>query len=299
MLDQLDSLIVFSHSSSMAEAAGRLRISQSALSKRLAILEAALGYPLLEYKGRRAILTNSALTLLTDLEPTMAKLKDILHTSKRPSSVSLSIAMADAIMVSWGATLMVRLKASFPEVDFDVHSHRTTTIIERLSRGQYQIGLCTGKVRQTSNLIVQPLAEEPMALIVSPQHSESFEKWCGGLLGSMDVICIEQNSAMWSWLEPWFKSWQLNPAQTIESSVGAARLAIEGYGHALVPEGVAKVIAQDHQWFRMDANLKQDTHHQTLARPCSLVSRKAVLNHAAYRKIFDFIAEQVSELIAV
>lgn len=298
MLNQLESLIVFSHSNTMAEAASRLRISQSALSKRLSALEHQLGYPLLRVNGRKAELTEQAIALLEQLEPLYAQMSDVLHSIQTPTRLSLDIAMADAIMVSWGASLIAQLQREFPDISFQVHSHRSATIIERLNRGRYQLGICTGTPQDTSALMVEPLNKEPMAIVVSNRHRGSFKRWQQDRTQSLPITCIEENSAMWRWLQPSFKSWRLQPERTLESSVGAARLAMENCGHALVPEGVARIIAPGHRRFRLAPELITAGPKAVLTRPCSLICRKGFLKDKNCRTVFGAIQQHSAELIA-
>ena len=298
MLQHLESLIVFSHSNTMAEAASRLRISQSALSKRLSVLEHQLGYPLLHIQGRKAELTEQAITLLEQLEPLYAQMSDVLHSIQTPTRLSLDIAMADAIMVSWGAPLIARLQNDFPDISIQVHSHRTATIIERLNRGRYQLGICTGAPHDTAALLVEPLVDEPMAIVTSTRHRANFKHWQQDSRQTLPITCIEENSAMWRWLQPSFKSWRLNPERTLESSVGAARLAMENCGHALVPEGVARVIAPASRRFRLAPELIADGPKTLLTRPCSLICRKGILKNKTYHLVYQAIQRHSSELIA-
>ncbi len=288
MFTQLESLIVFANSENMAEAAIKLRISQSALSKRIRALEGHLGYALLVHQGRRAILTDEANQLLQGLEPLVAQITDLMTVSKPQQKVSVSIAFADAIMVSWGAQLMAALALQFPEVVFDIHSHRTATIIERLNRGRYQLGLCTGKVTDVQGLFVTPLFDEPMAVICQSGKEDEFQQWVSGD-AILRVCCIEAKSAMWSFLAPHMDEWHLLPSVQLESSVGAARLAVEGFAHALVPMGVARALAPDQLWSALTHDSIHFARKNSLSRPCSVVSRKNVIHHPHYKAIYNFI----------
>ncbi|WP_196161038.1 LysR family transcriptional regulator [Reinekea sp. G2M2-21] len=298
MFAQMESLIVFANSDSMADAAARLRVSQSALSKRIRALEQQLGYPLLEHQGRRAVLTVPARQLLQDLEPLMAQMADVLRARTSPDKTRLGIALADAIMVSWGAVLMADLAREFPDISFDIHSHRTAVIVERLSRGRYQMGICTGNVSATDGLVVMPLVDEPMSIICGTGMEAQFVAWQRGAT-SLEVCCIEQKSAMWAFLAPHFDAWHLSPVATLESSVGVARLAAEGYCHALVPSGVANVIAPVQTQVRLQPGSVSFPVQGRLERPCSLVSRKTVINHPVYSRVYQYIQQRVAQLVLV
>jgi DNA-binding transcriptional LysR family regulator len=295
VFSQLESLIVFSQSKSMSEAAVKLRISQSALSKRISKLEHLIGFAVIEYQGRHAKLTPRAIDLLNRVEPLVAEITDAVHCAESPTAPVLSIALADAIMVSWGAGLMVALKDRFANIKYEMHSHRTAVVIERLSRGRYQMGLCTGLVAERNGLIVSPLMDEPMAIVIAEPLRASFNAW--QFEGRpLDVCCIEKSSAMWRFLEPHFETWKLNPAITLESSVGAARLAVEGYCHALVPIGVAASVVHRDQYIEIKGGLAGVDSNQVLSRPCSIVSRKSVLNHAVFKEVYSFIHQYVKGL---
>ncbi|MDP6037968.1 MAG: LysR family transcriptional regulator, partial [Candidatus Latescibacteria bacterium] len=78
MIANLEALTALSETGTMTRAATRLRITQSAVSKRIAALESDVGHKLIEPIGRRVRLTPSGVRLLEKTRPFLAALKDAL-----------------------------------------------------------------------------------------------------------------------------------------------------------------------------------------------------------------------------
>ena len=74
--------------------ATRLRITQSAVSKRLKALEAEVGEPVVERHGRRLVLTPHATRLLERLGPLLAEvragLKEESHAARATVTIGVS-----------------------------------------------------------------------------------------------------------------------------------------------------------------------------------------------------------------
>ena len=85
MLDQLDALRALHETGTTRRAATRLRVTQSAVSKRIAALEERVGAPLLERHGRNVRLTPAALRLLPKLPLTKVFCKEAWGTATPPA----------------------------------------------------------------------------------------------------------------------------------------------------------------------------------------------------------------------
>ena len=280
MLTNIEALIALDKHQTMSAAALALRISQSAISKRIALLEQQLGVQLITKQGRKAVFTEQGMAFINKVSPLVADLNLIIQQQSQTSQQRLSIGVSEAILSSWGGHLLKQVSEQVEGLSFDIHAHRTPTVIDKIQSGHYQLGICAGKLPQTPGLVVEPLKMEAMVIIARHKDLAALEQ--ERTQGrSIDVIGIERKSNTWEWLKPLFAEFNLRQSMQVESSFAAAQLAIAGFGHALVPLGVAKTLNA------MAYSMMPDP--QRLYRPSFLVCRKSIFNQHDARRVIDEI----------
>ena len=97
MIANLEALIALAEVGTMTRAATALRITQSAVSKRIAALEARLGLPLVEPDGRRVRLTADGTRLLQRAAPLVAELKSALMAEASEPAGVLVLGVSESI----------------------------------------------------------------------------------------------------------------------------------------------------------------------------------------------------------
>src|SRR4051812_31719446 len=155
MLEEIEALAALAQLGTVSEAAVRLRLTQSAVSKRLQALQAAVGFPVLEPDGRRVRLTAAALDFLERARPLVAELRRLTRPAASAATASFSLALADSIASSWGPAVVAGALRGL-EVSLDLHAHRSVLVIESVRLGRYDIGLCT-KSPAARDLVEHPL----------------------------------------------------------------------------------------------------------------------------------------------
>src|SRR5262249_14680233 len=101
MLEGIDALGRPHHPGTLTEAAPRLRIAQSAVSKRIQALAAEVGFAVVEPDGRRLRLTARGLDFIERARPLVAELRGLGRLGGGDSPSSFSLALADSIAASW------------------------------------------------------------------------------------------------------------------------------------------------------------------------------------------------------
>src|SRR6185503_17470399 len=101
MLDRLEALHALSSAGTMSRAAAQLRITQSAVSKRIAALEAELSMRLIERAGRNVRLTADAQRILQQARPLLGSLREVLRPRDGEKAQLLRIAATDSLLSSW------------------------------------------------------------------------------------------------------------------------------------------------------------------------------------------------------
>lgn len=271
LLPGIDALIALQRFGTVSEAAVRLRLTQSAVSKRLRALADELGYRLVEPAGRKLRLTPQAVDFLERAGPLVAELRS-LKTPREVAGIShFSLAMADSIASSWGPRAMRRALDRSPGIDVDVHAHRSVLVVESVRLGRYHLGLCTDPLA-AMDLIHHPIVEEPIALVNAR---------CANRAGrTAALITIEATAASWKAIEPLIRkhhprllSRSLRP---VESFSAAVQMVKAGFGDGLIPLGLVFENGLDRGCYRELSGVK---------RPVSLLVRKTVNQLASFTRL--------------
>jgi DNA-binding transcriptional LysR family regulator len=264
MLENLEALLALERYGTVSEAATRLRLTQSAVSKRLQALQSEVGFALTEPEGRRLRLTAKALRFLEQARPLLAELKGLFETDEAPAASSLSLALADSVASSWGPALVK--SALVPGLEIRLHAHRSVLVQESVRLGRYHMGLCTDA--GTQDLVSYPVAEEAFVRVnagLAPKPSKD-----------LPLVTIEAGSASWKAIEARFRAHpELSRARVVpvESFTAALQMAKAGFGQALIPAGLAHTMRVPTRSYRGMPDLR---------RRVTLVTRKNVTRLATF-----------------
>ena len=110
MIENLETLLALSKSGTMLEASTELRISQSAVSKRIATLEKYYERKLIQKKGRRVELTRHGKQLVDKISPILSELRDLFVEDTDSVSGELNIGVSEAILSSWGPQVFYEIR---------------------------------------------------------------------------------------------------------------------------------------------------------------------------------------------
>lgn len=257
MVEGIEALLALERTGTISEAAAQLRLTQSAVSKRIQSLENELKLKLIEPDGRRVKLTATGQNFLDKARVLFSELKNLKEIKSDSASKKFSIALSDSIAASWGPKL-VRLAAKrLKAVEFELHVHRSTLIEENVKLGKYHMGLCISSSKD-QQVFSSLIFEEPLVLLRSPTETNT-------------LITIEKSSGTWKAIEekvtrhPKLKNYDLTH---IESFAAIVQMVREGFGHGLVPLGIAQTMQLNKKEILMlSPNIK---------RQIKLISRKNV-----------------------
>ncbi|MBL1377827.1 LysR family transcriptional regulator [Zobellella iuensis] len=257
LLEGLETLTLLAQEKTMGKVAGRLYITQSAVSKRISNLEARLGKKLVEPDGRHLRLTPDALALLERIGPSLNELRGQLFDSQHLTDQSpLAIACSETILAGYLGPLLNRYLRRDPYLQFS--THHTPVILERVRAGDAVLGVCAGEILHARGLEVVPLLEEQMVL-VSPAPPDFGQP--------LAVVTIDLGNPANRYLEHRLRSAGLIPWMQMDSYFAAAELGRAGVAPAVVPLGVARLMGID------PALQHAPPAGSRLTRPVSLVFR--------------------------
>ena len=231
MVEGIEALLALERTGTISEAAAQLRLTQSAVSKRIQSLESELKLKLIEPDGRRVKLTATGHNFLDKARVLFSELKNLKQIESYSASKKFSIALSDSIAASWGPKL-VRLAAKrLKAVEFELHVHRSTLVEENVKLGKYHLGLCISSSKD-QQVFSSLIFEEPLVYLRSPTETNS-------------LITIEKSSGTWKSIEekvtrhPKLKNYDLIH---VESFAAIVQMVREGFGHGLVPMGIAQTM---------------------------------------------------------
>lgn len=284
MIENLETLLVLSRLGTMVETSTELRITQSAVSKRIAGLEGYYGRKLIRKKGRRVELTTSGQRLVDRISPILSELRDMFIDEAGDAHGELVIGVSDAILSSWGPSVFHHIKEEMPGVNFRFHTHRTPVVLDRVRSGEFMLGVCTGSSDLDTDLQSEILTVEPMVIIPSELKKIQFP-----VRGDLGVITIEDYSGAWRSFKDDVKKMRIRREVALESFFSVAQMAIAGFGHGLVPLGVAKTL-------KVPESCLINLGEKGLNRPVRFVARKSTWSVPMVASFYKSLREKAQQI---
>lgn len=244
MSEQIEALLALSKTGTMAAAALRLRVTSSAISKRISSLERQLGYRVIEPRGRRVELTAKGAEFASRAEPLIREMRSLLDGESSggvgDAVTELKIGVTESVLASWGAAWLVRAAGQCAGVRLEIHAHRSPVVLEKVRAGELTVGVCAGLREGVADLRVDRICEEPMVLVPSKDKEFRIDR-----KRPLEVIGIESHAMTAMSLRAGIRrlaqesGLELVVAREVESYSCIVQLAKAGFGHGLVPEGIA------------------------------------------------------------
>lgn len=274
MIDQLDALAALRTAGTMGRAATILRVTQSAVSKRIAALESEVGTTLIERHGRHVRLTAEGERILEHARPLLASLREVLHTRAPSRHTPLRIAATDSLLASWLPSTLRAALERVPQIELELHAHRGPALLDRVRSGTYALGFCPS-VASDKELQVRELAREPMVLV--PARLEPLPRE-----DPLPIWAIEQQSLTWEAIASRLSrvrratGFSLQVTGRLETFTALVQVARAGFGHALVPIGVAR---------NLGVPADRLVRLGDLSRPVAAVARRTTFERPAVRAL--------------
>lgn len=252
---QLGYYVAIVEAGSFSEAAARLHIAQSALSRQIKLLEEDVGVALLARTTRQVEMTAAGRAFYDDARRMLAELGDmasrarqaergvqgtveLLHSSSVPLDDALLRALHRQVSAHSGATVSISTASSEQQA-------------QDIQDGRADIGLARAPVlRQWPDVCTEVLYEEPLLLAVPPSHPLAFEQSVpmralrdqpfvslphphrGGL--SYRVVDLCRQAGFFP-----------RAAAAVSRKATLLKLVEHGFGVALVPAGMAAAVQAD------------------------------------------------------
>jgi len=177
-LRQLEILQAIAETGSFTACGRKLHVSQSAISRQIALLEEELGEPLFLRVGRKVRMTPAAEALVQlgqrvsqDVRDTLATVTD--RTRELRGTLRLSGGMTVCLYIF--PTLVKQLRRSHPKLDVKMMVATAGRSVEQIRAGHVDAGLLTLPVDE-ADLVTMPVLREELLLVTMPGHPLAKQK---------------------------------------------------------------------------------------------------------------------------
>jgi LysR family glycine cleavage system transcriptional activator len=234
-LNTVEAFLVTARHLNLTHAAKELCLTQGAVSRKIATLEAWLGYTLFERHARGLYLTPQGSALLPDLQQAFEKLFDVAErASHRPSVIRLK---APTCAMRWLVPKIIQLEQSAPEIEVAL----TTTVEHGVNfkNEPYDAAILFGPHAKTGALLFEEILTPVIcpSLLPAGELSES-------TLQRLTFLHPTRDRTDWSlWLAdyPALKPGMIKN-QHFDTMDLAISAAIQGFGIAIADE---TLVAED------------------------------------------------------
>jgi DNA-binding transcriptional LysR family regulator len=279
MIENLETLVALSKTGTMMETATVLKVSQSAVSKRIAVLERYYDRSLIERHGRRVVLTYHGTRLVEKVTPLLSELRSVFLEDNALRKGKIIMGVSEAILASWGPRLFAKVQQEMPEVEYTFHAQRSPIVLDRIRSGEYMVGICTGSPDADTDLQSEVIRLEPMVIL--PSGLQPLDYRIGD---ELDVITIESRSGAWRSIEDDMRRLKLVRRVSLESFFSVAQMALAGFGHGLVPEGVARTLG-------VKPRQLIPLNESGLNRPVRFVARKSMFSQPLVQNFYQAVSQ--------
>ncbi len=169
----LETFAAVAQSGSFSEAAQRLRLTQPAISKRIAALEDELGTRLFDRIGRQITLTEAGEALLPRAERILEELADSRRAlSNLSGSVAgrLTVATSHHIGLHRLPPVLRRFTTSYPDVELDLRFRASESICDEVEHGRLELGIVTLPPTPRPGLQVIPVWRDALRIVCGRDH---------------------------------------------------------------------------------------------------------------------------------
>lgn len=239
-LRQLEILQAIAETGSFTASGRKLHVSQSAISRQIALLEDELGEPLFLRVGRQVRMTPAAESLVQlgqrvfqDMRDTLGEITD--HTRALRGTLRLAGGMTVCLYVF--PPLLKYLKKVHPMVDVRLTVATATHSLEEIRSGRVDAGLLTLPVEE-SELVTVPVMREELLLVTMPTHRLAKKKTIAPHdLTSEPFVLFEPGSATRHVIDSFFVAEKIEPRIVMDTeNVEIIKAMVKtGLGIGIVP----------------------------------------------------------------
>jgi LysR family cyn operon transcriptional activator len=278
--------IAVADNASFTRASQQLYVAQSAISRKIKLLEEELGEPIFKRVNKKIYVTPAGHTLLRyarriflDMRNAKLEISEIAHLERGQLRVGAGMLACTYIL----PPVLERFKALHPRIDLEVITAPTDALLSKLNDNLIELGVFTLPIKH-ADLQVVPLITEEMVVVTSPKHPvlSQKDKMNAEELQDYPLILFPKGARTRNVLDEFFNNVGIAPHIAMEAeNVALIKPLVKiDLGISIIP---VRSVSEELQRGELHC-LKIKDHR--LTRQVGLVYHKA-----------DFIPKMLSELI--
>jgi len=238
---QLEMLLAVAENQSFTLAGQHLNVSQSAISRKIKLLEAELGIELFKRVNKRVYVTSAGETLVRCARRVF---QDISHTSMEISEIAqmrgghVRIASGMTACIFLLPPLLEKFKAKYPQLEVEIVTGPTELLLSQVLNNSIDLGVFTLPVESPA-LEVIPFCDDEMVVVTSTTNADFYKRKtirASELIGQ-PLITFGKGSYTRKVLEEFFIKTEAKPRITMElESVATIKPLVKiGLGISILP----------------------------------------------------------------
>lgn len=265
--------------------AGKMNITQSALTRQIQALESELGILLFKRNKRNVKLTPAGQFLKEKWEVELSKL-EFIHQHARQiqlgESGTIIIAHPDSISASIMPELLSRISAAIPKLKVELVQVRYED--QQSFLRNYKIDLAiTRDVNSADDIRSQKIYTDHLAIVVPEHHPfrKAKDITTATLSGQKFILPVKDEGSSYSdIIKQMFKSFHVTPNTYLHSEFGSAIIALvrKGLGIAVLPDSYVYHEIPGIRFIKLPfktdlfLNWRADDHHPVLANVLKIIT---------------------------
>ncbi len=172
-INTLKAFVAVAETGSFSLAAERIFLTQSAVSKRIAVLEEELGVKLFDRIGKSTSLNETGRNLLPRAINMLQEMEDIRRSiSNLSGDVTgvLTMGISHHIGLHRIPSILRRFRQRHPNVQLDIRFLGSEAACHAVAQGKLELGIVTLPTEPPPNLDIIQLWHDPLQLVVSQEH---------------------------------------------------------------------------------------------------------------------------------
>jgi DNA-binding transcriptional LysR family regulator len=220
-LRQLEMVIAVAENESFTRAGQQLHVAQSAISRKISLLEHELGERLFSRVNKRVRVTPAGEALLPharkvfqDLRNASLEISELTHMERGQLRIGAGMIACTYIL----PPVLERFRALYPRIDLQVVSGPTDILLAKLHDNVIEMGVLTLPIRHP-DLTVLHLCTEEMVVIASTKHPVlANRRWITAKeMGKYPLITFPKDAHTRSVIDTFFREAGVTPRITMEA----------------------------------------------------------------------------------
>ena len=238
--NQLEYFKAVAQIGNVTQAAEKLMISQSALSRSIANLERELGFPLFNRCGKNIEINANGQFFLTYVERALQEInlgRKIIEDSLNPGVGNISFAFLRSLGANVVPELLMQFRNLAPQIHFKLYENSTAFLLEQLSAGNFDLCLCPAMAAKENVEWAFLFSEEIYVAVPKNHRLAARRKVQLQEIANEPIITLKDTYGLRILIDRFFKDIGIEPLIAFEGEeiMTLAGLVAAELGVALIP----------------------------------------------------------------